>query len=289
MPSDNQRPTAYRGALGMDRLKRLIGREGELEQVAATLRECVKTFATPVVGAHHVTCSDESEIECIEVFQRTFVERLLPSLGPEKKAAFRTSNLGARYEQGSARIAEHHYATPESRDQAKAILIKINGHVSVTQTPEGLLYGPMERYHTESNACGALHALLGGVQAPFADDLRQAFTADGNDRIAALLDPQRVNPTHRYLLAAIASARLQATRALADIQEHQEVTPTVYLIVPCVTLNRRGPDGEIVCGFHVADYRGDEERVEYVGLDDDPARYRVTYEDERLQITERGA
>ena len=270
----------------MERLKRLIGREVDLEQVAATLRECVKTFATPVVGAHHVTCSDESEIECIEAFQHTFVEALLPSLGPEKKAAFRTSNLGGRYEQGAARIAEHHYATPESRDQAKCILIKINGHVSVTQAPEGLLYGPMERYHAESTACGALHALLGGTQAPFADALRQAFTADGKDRIATLLDPQRVDPTYRYLLAAIASARLQAARALADIQEYQEVTPTVYLIVPCVTLNRRGPDGEIVCGFHVADYRDDDDQVEYVGLGDDPARYQVSYEGDRLRVVE---
>jgi hypothetical protein len=271
----------------MDRLRRLIGREVELEQVAATLRECVKTFATPVVGAHQVTCSDESEIECIQVFQHTFVEPLLPSLGPEKKAAFRTSNLGGRYEQGSARIAESHYATPESRDQAKSILIKINGHVSVTQAPEGLLYGPMQRYESKSTACGALHALLGGTRAPFADDLRQAFTADGNDRIATLLDAQRVSPKHRYLLAAITSARLQATRALEDVREHHEVTPTVHLIVPCVTLNRQGPDGEIVCGFQVADYRGKEAQVEYVGLADDPARYEVAHEDDRLQITER--
>jgi hypothetical protein len=39
----------------------------------------------------------------------------------------------------------------------------------------------------------------------------------------------------------------------------------------------------------VADYRGDKPVVEYVGLGDDPARYEVAYEDERLQITERGA
>jgi hypothetical protein len=267
-------------------LQQLIGREADLEQVAATLRECVKTFGTPVVGAHHVTCSDESEIECIDAFQHTFVEALLPSLGPEKKAAFRTSNLGSRYEQGAARIAEHHYATPESRDQAKCILIKLNGHVSVAETPEGLAYGPMERYQAESTACGALHALLGGARAPFIDDLRQAFTADGHDRVATLLDPQRVDPTYRYLLAAIAGARLQAARALADIQDHQEVTPTVYLIVPCVTLNRRGPDGELVCGFYVADYRDGKAEAAYHGLNDDPGRYQVSYENERLRIVD---
>lgn len=270
----------------MQRLQQLIGCEAGLEQVAATLRECVRALGTPVVGAHHVTCSDESEIECIDVFQRTFVEALLPSLGPEKKAAFRTSNLGSRYEPGAARIAEHHYATPESRDQAKCILIKINGHVSVAQTPEGLCYGPMERYQAESTACGALHALLGGARTPFTDDLRQAFTGGGNDRIATLLDAQRVEPTFRYLLAAIASARLQAARALADIQDYQEVTPTVYLIVPCVTLNRHGPDGEIVCGYYTADYREGQGEVAYRGLGDDPAHYQVGYENERLRVVE---
>lgn len=270
----------------MERLRQLVGREVELERVAATLRECVKEFGTPVVGAHLVTCSDESEIECSEVFQRTLVEKLLPSLGPEKKGAFRTSNLGGRYEWGAARIAEHHYATPESRDMTKCILIKINGHVSVAETPEGRRYGPMQRYHTESNACGALHALLAGVEQPFTRDLRQTFSADGTDRMAMLLDASRVEPRYRYLVVALVSARLQAGRALKDVDDYQEATPTVYLIVPCMTLNRPGPDSEIVCGFYVADYRTAESTVEYFGLGDDPSRYRVSYEADRLRIVE---
>jgi hypothetical protein len=270
----------------MERLQHLIGREVDLERVAGTLRECVKAFGTPVIGAHHVTCSDESEIECLDVFQRTFVEKLLPSLGPEKKSAFRTSNLGGRYEWGAARIAEHNYATPESREMTKCILIKVNGHVSVAQTPEGLLYGPMERYHSESNACGALHALLAGADEPFARALRDAFTADGNDRIATLLDESRVDPRYRYLIAALVSTRLQAGRALQDVKDYQEVTPTVYLIVPCVTLNRPGPDTEIVCGYYVADYRTSDAAVEYHGLGDDPARYRVAYGEDGLVIVE---
>ncbi len=269
---------------GVEALHKLIGREADLERVAAALRDCAKTFGTPVVGAHHVVCSDESEVECVDAFQRVFVEPLLPSLGPEKKSAFRTSNLGARYEWGAARIAEHHYATPQSRRSAKCMVIKVNGHVSELHTPDGKRYGPMDRYQTESSACGALHALLGGAREPFTAELRETFTTGGNDRIATLLDSNRVDPTYRYLLAAIVSARLQADRALADVREHQEMTPTVYLIVPCVTLNRPGPDGEIVCGFYVADYRDDESKVEYFGLGDEPARYRVMYKDDHLRV-----
>jgi hypothetical protein len=170
------------------------------------------------------------------------------------------------------------------RDAPKCVVIKINGHVSVAQTPEGTGYGPMQRYGTESRACGALHALLVGADEPFARELRETFTADGNDRTATLLDERRVDPTYRYLIAALVGARLQAARALQDVRDHQELTPTVYLIVPCVTLNRPGPDTEIVCGFHIADYRAPDAAVEYNGLGDEPAGYRILLEGERLRI-----
>jgi hypothetical protein len=101
---------------------------------------------------------------------------------------------------------------------------------------------------------------------------------------ATLLDERRVDPTYRYLIAALVGARLQAARALQDVRDHQELTPTVYLIVPCVTLNRPGPDTEIVCGFHIADYRAPDAAVEYCGLGDEPASYRVLLEGERLRI-----
>jgi hypothetical protein len=155
------------------------------------------------------------------------------------------------------------------------MLIKINGHVSVLETAAGVQYGPMARYCTESNACGALHAVLDGAEQPFARDLREAFVGDGTDRLATLLDEQRVDPRYRYLFAALISARLQAQRALRDVEEHREVTPTVYLIVPCVTLNRPGPDTEIVCGYYRLDYRAADARAEYVGLGDEPRDYRV--------------
>ena len=268
----------------MGMLRALIGRETTLSKVADALCDRASKFDTKVIGAHLVCCSDESEVECAEQFQREFVAKMLPSLGEGKKGAFRTSNLGARYEPCSAHIAEHHYATPESRLTAKCVLIKINGHVSETTTAEGKQYGPMQRYETESSACGALHALLGGTDAPFTADLRDAFQADGKDRIAALLDPKRVEPRFRYLVAALVSARMQAERAARDVEIHYAASPTVYLIVPCVTINRYGPDGEIVCGYYVADQRGIEPKTEYIGLGDEPERYRIAYEADALRI-----
>ena len=268
----------------MKTLRECIGHETTLTHVVGALRERALNFDTKAIGAHLVCCSDESEIECAEVFQREFVAKLLPNLGEGKKGAFRTSNLGARYELCSAHIAEHHYATPESRLTSKCVVIKINGHVSEMRTPEGKQYGPMQRYDTDSNACGALHSLLAGKEAPFAVDLREAFNADGQDRIAALLDPKRVEPRFRYLIAGMLSARMQAMRAMRDVENHQAASPTVYLIVPCLTLNRYGPDGEIVCGFYVIDHRGIESKSEYVGLGDDPTRYRISYEADALRI-----
>ena len=156
--------------------------------MAVALRKAAESFGTPVVGAHQVFCSDESEVECVDTFQSIFVEPLLPDLGPGKKAAFRTANLGARYEFGAARMAEHHYATPESQSAAKCVVIKVNGHVSEMMTPAGKRYGPMDRYQAESAACGALHALLAGKRTLFTDDLRQALNYDGTDRVAMLLD-----------------------------------------------------------------------------------------------------
>lgn len=268
----------------MGPLQALIGRETTLTKVIEALRACATRFDTNVIGAHLVCCSDESEVECAEVFQHEFVAKLLPALGDGKKGAFRTSNLGARYEPFSAQIAEHHYATPESRLTSKCVLIKINGHVSESRTSEGKQYGPMQRYEAESNACGALHALLGGADAPFAAELREAFLTTGKDRIATLLDEKCVAPRFRYLAAALASARLQAARAARDIEGHHAASPTVYLIVPCVTLNRYGPDGEIVCGYHIVDQRGIEPKSEYHGLGDDPALYRIEYENDALRI-----
>lgn len=99
----------------MRSLHHLLGLEQDLDHVCYTLRRSVDKQNSAAVGAVHVTCSDESERESIEAFQRAFVEPLLPALKLWSKCPFRTSNLGGRYEWGAIRIAEQHFATARSR------------------------------------------------------------------------------------------------------------------------------------------------------------------------------
>lgn len=80
----------------------LIGRETDLPQVGRTIRLFAEAFDLPIVGAFHVTCSDETESECADVFERLFAQPLLPSLKTERRAPFRAANLGARYEPGTS-------------------------------------------------------------------------------------------------------------------------------------------------------------------------------------------
>jgi hypothetical protein len=71
------------------KLHDLIGTECKLESTCGVLRELVVEFSPgAVVGAHHVTCSDEAERECGEVFHRWFSGRMLPDLKPAGRAAF---------------------------------------------------------------------------------------------------------------------------------------------------------------------------------------------------------
>jgi hypothetical protein len=270
--------------VAMKRLTTLLGAEHGIDEINLALKSDVEEEGPPVVGGMHVTCADESELECAEGFQKYFVEPLFPELKYRERAPFRLMNLGGRYEWGAVRIAEQHFALPETRDAWKAIVVKVNSHVAVSFEGDDPVFGPMDRYDTESVACGALHGLLDGGRMPFAQDLRKAFNSEGKDRVAVLNDPDQVEPPLRALYAAVVNARMQAQTAILDIQDFRPVTPTVYVVVPCVTLNRPGPDTELLCGFYIADHRGDERTLAYQGLGDDPARYRLRRVLPRLHI-----
>ena len=153
----------------IERLEKLIGVEHGLDEVNYALKFAARQAGAPVVGAHHVTCSDESERECIESFQRCFVQDMLPRIKFSGRAPFRTSNLGARYEWHSLPIAEHHFATPETHDAFKLMVVKINAHVAARSEHTERHFGKMVRYEAESTACGALHLLLDGA-LPVHDD-----------------------------------------------------------------------------------------------------------------------
>ena len=269
----------------MDDLFQLVGRERSLHEVARTVRGQVQELHAPVAGAFLVTCSDESEAECAEAFQRNLVTDLLPSLKFAYKSAFRTATLGAWYEWGAVRVAEEHYATAESAQAFKVMVVKLNSHVSVESGAGGHRFGRMQRYQGESSYCGLLHALLDDLQGlPAVERVREAFLSEGKDRLGMLRDPGCVEPGLRPLFAAVANARLQTRRIMLDVQDHQPHTPTVFLILPCVTFNRERADSELLCGAYTADFRGPDPVFHYAGLGDDPSRYRLGSVAGRLEI-----
>ncbi len=267
-------------------LEQRVGVEQDLDDLNRALRDYVRSFAAPGVGALLITCADEAEWECVDSFQRMFAAHLLPKLKFACRAPFRLANLGARYEEGALAVAERHFATPDTHHAFKVMLVKVSAHVAVEGGGATATFGRMQRYGIESIACGALHALLADTHLPVLDELRRTFNADGEDRIRVLADTQQVAPAQRALFAAVASARLQARRVEADIQRHHTHSPTVYVIAACVTLNRTDRDTELLCGLTVADLRTDPPAARHVGLGDHPARYRLHDEFGRLRLTE---
>ena len=81
------------------------------------------------------------------------------------------------------------------------------------------------------------------------------FQSEGKDRVAILQDPEKVSEKNRPLFAAVVNARLQARRALIDLQDFVPTSPTLYLVLPCVTLNQKQRDTEFLCGLYEADAR----------------------------------
>lgn len=268
----------------MTELQALIGVETGLGRVSNALRQFAQELGAPVVGACHVTCSDEAERECAEALQRWFVRETLPELKPDRRVPLCSINLGGRYEWGAIRVAEEHFAALPSPGALKLLVVKINAHVAVRPSSQGPEYGWMERYGRESTCCGALAGVFQGSSLPGIEELREAFRAEGRDRIAVLGDRSRIALRHRALLAAVTSARLQAQRAVLDIQQHRPETPTLFLVLPCVTINRPGPDTELVVGQYGIDRTDAVPTVKYHGLGDDPAAYRVRHDQGRVIV-----
>lgn len=270
----------------MDHLRELVGVERSVSGVSQAMHILVTGLHAPVVGTMHITCADESETECVNAFQRGFVRYFVPALKVAEHSSFRLANLGGRYEWGAIRIAEQHYATAESYTTYKLLVVKLNSHVGVIETEDGNRFGMMKRYHMDSPCCGALHQLLEGEHHPYVRQLGEAFASEGNERVSTLLDDQLVDPVHRSLLAAVVSARLQARRVVLDFQDYEPLSPTQYLVVPCVTINRPERDTEIVCGYYWAEDPQQPHSVEYFGLGDDPAGYELQLKNGQLVITD---
>ena len=272
----------------------MVGKERSLNEVTQALHFFADSLRPGAVGAVHVTCADESEMECVEAFRKGFAHYLLPPLKFAHREPMRLANLGGQYEWGAARIAEEHYVAPGG---FKLIVVKINSHVGVQlptdpappgEIPEVRL-GVLRRYDSESPCCGALHALLEGSTLPFAERTRELLGSEGLDRESILRDDSKVDPATRMLTAALVSSRLQARKAILDIQDFLPSTPTYWLIVSCVTLNRPARDTEIVTGFYAVDTRGGDHTPTYHGLGDDPSTYRITRQRHGFIIEDEGS
>lgn len=271
----------------MERLQALVGVESELSYVAGLLRRFVQTLRPPVVGGYQVTCSDEVERECATVFQRVFADELVLPRKPGFRPLFRSANLGGRYEWGAIRVAEEHFAVPRSREAFKLLILKINSHVGVSGVGEQIRYGKLRSDASEAPCCGVLTAMLEGGQLPALQQLRELLRSGGRNRLLALLDPGVVDSRYRLLAAAAVNARLQAQLAVADIEQYRPETPTVYLVVPCVTINRPELDTELVVGQYGIDWTERSPKLKYYGLGDDPRHYEFGIERGRVRISDR--
>lgn len=249
-------------------LLQLVRGEHELHRVSRALASFARDQQPPVVGAVQVNCSDESERQVMEAFQREFTEPLLPELRYWSRSAFRTINLGARYEAGAIGIAEEHFSTPKASEGTKFIAVKLNSHVSRVIASDGVHYGNMPRYDRECVYCGALSALIRGVRAPFTREL--TATMDPG-RVAWLRED--VDPDTRALAAAVLNARLQAERALAEIDRITPQSPTRWIVAACVTINQPKLDTELLCALTLVEPDGTR-HTEGVGYD--PRQYYFT-------------
>lgn len=264
----------------------LIGRELPSETVNRALRSYAQSARVDGVGAVHVTCSDESEREVAESFQHWFADSLLPELKFSSRAPLRTANLGGRYEWGAIRVAEKHFATPAARSGLKLMMVKINAHVGITQASGAVRYGVLKRYECDSACCSALNALLANTRHPAVDELTAAFNYDGLMRLNMLKDENTVAPELRILIAGILNARIQARSAIVDIQDYQPETPTIFVVLPCVTLNRQQRDTEITVGAYWADSRVGTENAQYLGLSDDPSKFQISLRHGSLVVSD---
>ncbi|MGQ9605865.1 MAG: hypothetical protein ACUVTW_06660 [Thermogutta sp.] len=283
----------------MQELLDLIGLESDLCSATTALCRAVERERPTVVGALHVTCSDEAEWETAAVFQRDFVERLLPSLKLGQKAAFRSVNLGSRYESGACRVMVHHFALAEPKhielDLLHTYVVKINSHVGILETADGPVFGQFLRFGHPSACCGALAAAIAGNRSftsfpdtPAFADIAESL-ADIPDHAAAYVR-QNVAESLRMLYFAVLHAQRQALAATRELEravaELKDARVSCY-VVAGVAVNRPGPDSEIVVSVTRFDKPpgGLPSQPEMRGLGLDPRRYHATFDRSRLRIT----
>ncbi|GAB6186400.1 hypothetical protein [Thermopirellula anaerolimosa] len=277
----------------MEELLALIGLESELHTATSALRRTVERDRPAVVGALHVTCSDEAEWETAAAFQRDFVERLLPSLKTGQKAAFRSVNLGSRYEAGACGVMVDHFAAAEAEHSApdglQTYVVKVNAHVGLLETADGPVFGQFLRFGRPSSCCGALTAAVGGNHSmPAFAEIANSLSTIPDD--AAAYVQENVPQSLRMLYFAVLHAQRQAYSASLElaraVSELREKRVRCY-VAAGVAVNRSGPDTEVVVGVTRFDKApgATPSEPESHGLGTDPRRYRVGFDLSRFRIT----
>jgi len=269
----------------LDRLVGDIGVETPQDRVAYDLKFAVRELRAPTVGVLHVTCSDEAERETVEIFQRCFVQDLAPRLTIGGCSALRSANLGGRFEWSSLAVAEANFSQAKGADDFKLMVVKINSHVGVIESHTTKRFGMIDRYGKEAPACSALRGFLDGTRQPhqYVSSFQEQFSSEGLDRRERL---KEIADAYRYLAAAVVSARLQARSAAMEAQDHLPVNPTVYVIIPCVTLHCRERNAEILAGIYLIDRRSDKVEGFYRGLGDDPLNYSFSENHGLVQVSD---
>jgi hypothetical protein len=278
--------TSPEWAVVADRLLPLIGEAQKLRTLHGALRETAEGFAAATVAAMEVRCSDEANRESSDAFQAEFSDPLLPELAPGRRSAFVTASLGGQFEPGSLQVAEANFAAVASRDAFKLMVVKVATHVGAMSRDDTLVYGELHRYGVDKPCCGLLTATVVGGRSPSVERAAATLAADDIDRLAMIRD---TDARTRMLTAAVSFAVLQARAAAAEAREMDCLTPTVFLVLPVVTLNRSGEDRELLCGVHLLDHCGQEGVDIYRGLGDIPSRLRIQDGDGRLRMGEASA
>jgi hypothetical protein len=270
----------------MRELAALVGREEPLGTVHGAILRAVRTIR-PVIesGAMLAACSDEFNGEIREAFDREVARALSAPGVPGKRRVFSVSNLGGRIEPGAIALANQHFTAQSQVQGSKLLLIEIASHVGRRETPQGTVWGELDRFGNPSPCCGALQLLLDGppsasvVRFPWFDQLTAFF---GEARLDALR--QDTSPW-RMVRTAIVHSVLQAETALVDLLREPPSTPTHVFLIPLLVVNRRGVDNAILLGQHHLLFEGTAQIVQGTSLRSTPSALAIDASRANLRVS----
>lgn len=107
------------------------------------------------------------------------------------------------------------------------------------------------------------------------------------DLIGTEADLARLSGTVQEVARTMRASAVGAYHVACSDEAEWECVES-FLILSCVTINRPGPNTELLVGRHEIDWTGETPTTGYDGLGDDPARYRIEHEQGRLCVQDGG-